>query len=482
MANYTIIVINTDPICENSIENIISGVTACSRYFLQLNPTSHSKGPFDIYLDSIDTTPLYDNITREQFLVGITIEIQCTTPTPTPTITPTISITPSITPTISITPTRTKTPSVTPTRTTTPTNTPTRTKTPTPTITPTVTPTTPEEFDAYLFIEPVSLNADFSNWMSGNLFRGFSNGIGPSVSATTFNNQLNRYLSFSGWGITAPQIRIAKISQNSGGFDEYGNLIQAYLFKTHEVPAYITTGYSWYTWVIPNLNTNRNLVSNIGVNEYSDPTALTPINMNMLYASFTVEYSGFTIPQDFYHIYTTFSNTNFRLINNNNKIYFRGNSLIPDSNACNCFDVYVDSTGLLNCYDVCRNEPNTKICGKTTLFDGSVGQTYYIDFQSCINNDTSGWGGSRNFSRNGYCYSTSSVGTITGATICPSPTPTPTNTVTPTRTVTPTMTKTPTITPTITITPTRTITPTITPTRTLTPTNTITPTNSIMPS
>ena len=84
MANYTIIVINTDPICENSIENIISGVTDCSRYFLQLDPASQSKGPFDIYLDSTNTTPLYDNITREQFLIGVTIEIQCTTPTPTP--------------------------------------------------------------------------------------------------------------------------------------------------------------------------------------------------------------------------------------------------------------------------------------------------------------------------------------------------------------------------------------------------------------
>jgi len=470
MANYTIIVINTDPICENSVENIITGVTACSRYFLQLNPASNSKGPFDIYLNSINTTPLYDNITREQFLIGVTIEIECTTPTPTPTVTPTISITPSITPTISITPSNTRTPSLTPTSTITPTNTPTRTKTPTPTITPTVTPTTPEELDAYLFIEPVDLNADFSEWMSGSLFRGFSNGIGPSISATTFNDQLNRYLSFSGWGVTAPQIRTAKISQNSGGFDEYGNLIQAYLFKTHEVPAYTTTGYSWYTWVIPNLNTNRNLVSNIGVNEYSDPTALVPVNMNMLYASLTIEYSGFTIPQDFYHIYTTFSNTNFRLINNNNKIYFRGNSLVPDLNACNCFDVYVDSTALLSCDDICREEPNTKICGKTTLFDGAIGQTYYIDFQSCINNDINSWGGSRNFSRDGYCYSTNSGGTITGVTICGTPTPTPTNTTTPTptNTVTPTNTTTPT--------PTNTLTPTITPTNTST--NTVTPTNT----
>jgi len=472
MATYKLIVINTDPICENRIENEITGVTACSRYFLQLNPSSHSKGPFDIYLDSTNSTPIYDNITRAQFLIGVTIEIQCTTPTPTPTITPSISITPSITPTISITPTRTKTPSVTPTRTITPTNTPTRTKTPTPTITPTVTPTTPEQFDAYLFIEPVNLNVQFNSWMSsgGSLFRGFSNGIGPSISATTFNDQLNRYLSFSGWGVNAPQIRTAKISQNSGGFDEYGNLIQAYLFKTHEVPAYTTTGYSWYTWVIPNMNTNRNLVSNIGVNEYSDPTALVPVNMNMLYASLTVEYSGFTIPQDYYHIYTTFSNTNFRLINNNNKIYFRGNSLIPDPNGCNCFDVYVDSVGTLSCYDVCREEPNTQICGKTTLFDGSIGQTYYVDFQSCINNNTSGWGASRNFSRNEYCYSTNSVGVITGSTICSSPTPTPTRTITPTPTITRTPTPTNSITPTQTKTPTptRTITPTITPTRTIT--------------
>lgn len=418
MANYTIIVINTDPICENSVENIITGITACSRYFLQLDPASHSKGPFDIYLDTTTSTPLHNNITREEFLIGITIEIQCTTPTPTPTITPTRTITPTITPTISITASNTRTPTITPTNTITPSPTRTKTPTPTPTITPTVTPTTPEELDAYLFIEPVSLNADFSNWMSGSLFRGFSNGIGPSVSATTFNEQLNRYISFSGWGITAPQIRTAKISQNSGGFDEYGNLIQAYLFKTHEVPAYTTTGYSWYTWVIPSLNTNRNLVSNIGVNEYSDPTALVPVNMNMLYASLTIEYSGFTIPQDFYHIYTTFSNTNFRLINNNNKIYFRGNSLVPDLNACNCFDVYVDSTGLLSCGDICQYESNTQICGKTTLFDGTSGTTYYVDFQSCLNNDTSGWGVSRNFSRNGYCYATNSVGMITGSTIC----------------------------------------------------------------
>jgi hypothetical protein len=443
MATYKLIVVNTDPICENSIENEITGVTACSRYFIQLNPSSHSKGPFNIYLDTINSIPIYSNITRDEFLVGVTIEILCTTPTPTPSITPTISLTPTITKTPTKTPTNTPTQSITSTNTPTPTITPTKTNTPTPTITPTVTPTTPEEYDAYLFIEPVSLNVEFNSWMSsgGSLFRGFSNGIGPSISATTFNDQINRYISFSGWGVNAPQVRTTKISQNSGGFDEYGNLIQSYLFKTHEVPAYLTTGYSWYTWVIPNLNTNRNLVSNIGVNEYGDPAALIPVNTNLLYAGLTVIYSGFTIPQDYYHVYTTFSNTNFRL-NNNNKIYFKGNSLIPDTNGCNSFDVYMDPStpSVLSCYEVCINAPNTRICGKTTTFNGANGQKYYIDFQSCLNNDDSGWNGAKNFSINGYCYSTNSVGVITGSTICPSPTPTPTRTVTPTITPTRTIT------------------------------------------
>ena len=87
MATYKLIVINTDPICENSIENIITGVTSCSRYFLQLNPSSHSKGPFDIYVDTIESIPIYDNITREQFLAGVTVELDCVTPTPTKSIT-----------------------------------------------------------------------------------------------------------------------------------------------------------------------------------------------------------------------------------------------------------------------------------------------------------------------------------------------------------------------------------------------------------
>jgi len=479
MSTYKLIVINTDPICENSIENIITGVTSCSRYFLQLNPSSHSKGPFDIYVDTIESIPLYDNITREQFLIGVTVELDCITPTPTKSITPTNTTTPTVTPSISITPTVTPTIPVTPSNTATPTITPTKTVTPTSTVTPTVTPTQPELF-AYLFIEPVSLNVDFSNWMGvSNTFKGFSNGIGPSISANTFNQQLNKYISYSGWGVNAPQVRIADISRVSGGLDNYGNLIQDYLFKTHEVPANTVSGYSWYTWVISTGATLGNTLSNIGVNNFGDPNSLTPVGLNLLYGNLTIDYTGSTIPQSTYRVYTTFNDTNFRLLNDNN-IYFKGNSFIAlptptptvtptitptntvtptitpsvSTPPCNCFDVFIDPFQIsqFNCNDVCYQEDtNTTICGKYASFNGSNGSKYYITSEDCQNQNDTNWFGPRKFSINGTCYDTNEVGVITGSTICPSPTPT--NTLTPTNT--------PTNTPTTSITPTPTTTPAV---------------------
>jgi len=82
-------------------------------------------------------------------------------------------------------------------------------------------------------------------------------------------------------------------------------------------------------------------------------------------------------------------------------------------------------------------------------------------------------------------YITGNTGTLTGSTLCPSPspTPTPTTSITPTQTQTPTSTSTPTstITPTNTVTPTETVTPTQTPTQTNTPSPTQTPTNTTTP-
>jgi hypothetical protein len=98
------------------------------------------------------------------------------------------------------------------------------------------------------------------------------------------------------------------------------------LFKTHEVPADLVSGYSWFTWVVSTNGTNGDIINNIGVNDYGDPNSLTPVGVNSVYSNMNVQYTGSTIPQGNYRVYTTFNNTNFRLLNTNN-IYFKGNSL-----------------------------------------------------------------------------------------------------------------------------------------------------------
>jgi hypothetical protein len=58
-----------------------------------------------------------------------------------------------------------------------------------------------------------------------------------------------------------------------------------------------------------------NTLSNIGVNTFGDPNSLTPVGLNSLYGNLTIDYTGSTIPQSTYRVYTTFNDTNFRLLN-----------------------------------------------------------------------------------------------------------------------------------------------------------------------
>ena len=173
MSLYSIIVTNSAPGCGTEIEQQLT-VTACTTYIVRLTSNSNAIGPFNVYVDTTGSTPIYSAQTRNQMINGVQVQLgPCITPTPTPTPTPvtptptptitnTPTITPTITPTNSDTPTPTPTPTVTetetptptPTITTTPTETPTNTPTPsvtstpgaspsqTPTITPTITPTT----------------------------------------------------------------------------------------------------------------------------------------------------------------------------------------------------------------------------------------------------------------------------------------------------------------------------------------------------
>lgn len=160
MPLYPVIVVNTALGCDNFIEQQISADT-CSNYIVRITPNTNAVGPFDVYLNTTGSTPIWSAQTRTQMLNGVVVPIgPCLTPTPTitpspqtPTPTPTYtpsSVTPTPTPTYTETPTQTPTPTTTPpetppspesTTTPTPTLTETETPTPTPTLSIDVTPT-----------------------------------------------------------------------------------------------------------------------------------------------------------------------------------------------------------------------------------------------------------------------------------------------------------------------------------------------------
>lgn len=252
------------------------------------------------------------------------------TPTQTSTQTPTSTETPTQTPTQTQTPSNSSTPTQTPTFTQTQTPTQTETPTQTPTNTPTPSPTNLPIFKVYLFIEPVTASTQFSGYMSSNssTFLGFTNGIAPSTNPTTFDAQMNTYFDYSGWGSVVPAIQLEDVETVTGGLDTYGNLIEAYQFKTHEVTEGTVEGFAWYTWVVPTAATNGFVMEQIGINSLGNPNALINTQMNQIFYNMTVNYiSGANIPADTYRVYTSYIAPHSRLKGTYN-IYFKGGNLI----------------------------------------------------------------------------------------------------------------------------------------------------------
>ena len=338
--NYKIITVNKSPNCDNNETIIYQLITGCSESFiLRITPTSDAIGPFDIYTGATTETPIYINVSRDEMVLGKVITLSdpadCpTTPTPTPTNTPTpVSPTPTPTP-VSPTPTPTNTPTpVSPTPTPTPVSpTPTPTNTPTP-VSPTPTPTSspiPISTFAYLFIEPQTGSTDIGQYLfdSGVNFFGFTNISSPDTSnPTQFNLDMNAYVDFSGWtsGLF-PAVRTQVVPQSTGGVDSYGNAIIEFNFTTHEVPSGTVGGSAWYMWIIPTGSTNGQIQTLIDYNNSGNPNVLTSVNTESTLRSNTFTYSGTTIPVGTYRIYTTFTDVTF-YIDNNNDIYFRGNTV-----------------------------------------------------------------------------------------------------------------------------------------------------------
>lgn len=215
-----------------------------------------------------------------------------------------------------------------PTNTPTPTPTPTITTTPTPTPSPTPTSTPFVNSYAYLFIEPISASTNIGQWMydSGSNFFGFTNTSQPSQNQTLFNFDLNTYVSYSGWtGGSLPSVIRQIVPQENDHLDDYGNQIVKYNFVTTAVPSRTTRSVAWYTWIIPTGATGGEYQTDIDFNYLGNPNNLTPAKTEQTIYTYTFTYTGNTIPQDTYRVYTTFPNETFRL-SNNETIYFRGNA------------------------------------------------------------------------------------------------------------------------------------------------------------
>ena len=320
MSIYSILVTNNAPGCDTEIEQQLT-VTGCTTYIVRLASNSNALGPFNIFVDDV---LYYANASRDDMFNGIVVALECVTPTPTATPTPT--------PGATNTPTPSETATNTPTPTETPTQTPSTGASPTPTETPTQTPSptpTSQSLFAYLTIEPQIQTSTFNGWMAsqGSAFRGYYINTPTTANSVTFNQQMNAYLNYSGWGGNAPAIITGIISPTSGGSDEFGNPIQAYLFQTTQVDAG-TVGNAWFTWYVSTGATNGQIMTQIATNTSGSPGALIARNLNSTIATIPVGYTGSTIPPGTYRVYTTFSNTEFKINNSLNNLYFRGTTLI----------------------------------------------------------------------------------------------------------------------------------------------------------
>jgi hypothetical protein len=263
-------------------------------------------------------------------------KIPCSGPTPTPTPTITQTPTPTVTPGLS--------PNPTPTITSTPTPTPTPTVTPglSPSPTPTATPTPiPSLIKVLLFMESTddvqfagNPNTDLGDYMVTNATSWY--GFWTSGVAGINVTDLEIYMDWPGFknGTTnVPAVIEIEIPQTSGGFDSYGNSIEAYKFYTTEVTANTTTGNVWYSIFAPPIKTNNKVYSSIGINYANAPTTLVNTSTEPTVYVYNIGYSGSNWINGTYKVYTQSAvgngfNTGSVGVTDATNNYFRGGTLI----------------------------------------------------------------------------------------------------------------------------------------------------------
>jgi hypothetical protein len=235
------------------------------------------------------------------------------------------------------------TPTPTPSMTLTPTPTPTPTQTGTPTPTPTPTTTSAalppallfmESADDSLFVGPE--NTDIGTWMINN---GATQWFGFNASGIALinANDLQIWMAWPGFltGTTnnTNGTLTATVPQSNGGTDDYGNLIEQYIFETIEVPAGTVRGNIYYSVLVPLnvINSGTQKYSQIGINYGNPPSALDNTNADLSVSSINVVYTGSTFYNTTYRVYTNSPGNNFNVgvtgQFNSTENYFRGATL-----------------------------------------------------------------------------------------------------------------------------------------------------------
>lgn len=334
MSLYSIIVVNTAPGCDTEIEQQFT-VTACTSYVVKLTANSNAIGPFDVFVDSTGSTPIYSAQTRAQMIGGVVVSLECTpTPTPssaTPTPTPTYTPTPTCTPT-------SQTPTPTPTNTATPGLTPTPTETPTPTVTQTPTPSG-TLYVAYLFPEPLDSTSqtDLGQYMydSGANWYGFGNSGGvPNIS--TYNSDMDIYVHYSGWTgssgnfVTPVTSMTSAIRQGAGvGVDSFGCPQNQYTFGTILLTTSmvnVNAQYNYTVWIpLTGVGgTMNNITVDVGNSICGSAIYDNAIPEPTLAGTNVVVSSGASIPAGIYRVLWNFTLPSTTPLNTS--LYFKGDT------------------------------------------------------------------------------------------------------------------------------------------------------------
>jgi hypothetical protein len=156
----------------------------------------------------------------------------------------------------------------------------------------------------------------------GSTFYGFTNTSQPSISASTFDLDMNTYVNFSGWTTGLFPTIVTQTISTTSGFDSYGNPTIPYNFLTTRVPENTVGCKAWYTWIIPVIYTNYKYQMEIDLG-IVNPNVFTSVLMEPTIYSNTFTYTGGTIVKTTYRVYTTYPLNTFEL-DNTYDLYFRG--------------------------------------------------------------------------------------------------------------------------------------------------------------